>query len=139
MATIDQLNALYQSNLNRPGDADGLGYYANLLTSGVTLSEIDTMMKGSSEYARVHTASPPPPPPPPAPPPPVSTGGVTGATPAPPPAPAPSDSTGGVSTDPAVTPAGQWLPWVSNDTVKIGAGLLLLLVLLSGSSGRRKG
>lgn len=137
-AIFDQINSLYQANLNRPGEAGGLDYYANLVTSGVTLSEIDTMMKGSSEYARVHTAPPPPAPPPPAPPPPVSTGGVTGTAPAPSPAPAPSDSTGGVSADPAapVTPADQWVPWATNRNVMIGCGIVLALLVLGGSRKR---
>lgn len=135
--TTAQIEALYQANLGRSSDADGLAYYSNLATNGVTLSEIDTMFRGSSEFARVNAPAPAPAPaPPPAPPP---TGSVTGPAPAPPPAPTPAPGTGGVTTDTAATDlfgGAQWFTWASNRTVLIGGGILAALMLFGGARKR---
>ena len=138
--TTEQIEALYQANLERASDPGGLSYYAALATSGVTLSEIDTMIRGSAEYARVQADDAPPPapaPPPPAPPPGGGTGGATG-TPAPSPAPAPVDSSGGATGTPAPAPApaGQWVPWATNKNVMIGGGVLAALALFGGARKR---
>lgn len=138
--TTEQIEALYQANLDRASDPGGLSYYASLATGGVTLSEIDTMMRGSAEYARVNAD--PPAQPPPAPPPPPTGGGTGGATgtPAPSPAPAPVDSSGGATGKPAPAPApapaGQWVPWTTNKNVMIGGGVLAALALFGGARKR---
>lgn len=135
-ATPEQIEALYQANLNRGSDPGGLSYYLNLAANGVTLSEIDTMQRGSTEYARVHAAVSEPPAPPPPPPPPVTTGGTTGTAPAPSPAPAPPAGTSGVTTPTDTATSGdadQWLPWTwaTNRNVMIGGGLLLAFMLFA--------
>lgn len=56
--TTDEANskvrALYLENLNRPGEAEGVAYYTTLLTNGVTLDQVDSMMEASPEYATLH-------------------------------------------------------------------------------------
>lgn len=50
----EKVRALYLENLNRPGEAEGVDYYTKLVTSGVTLAEVDQMMEASPEYAASH-------------------------------------------------------------------------------------
>ena len=48
--TRAQIEALYQENLQRPGDDGGIEYYVDQGARGVTLAEIDRMMESSPEY-----------------------------------------------------------------------------------------
>lgn len=50
MSYADQVNALYQSQLGRSGDAGGLTYFADLLARGATLDDVAASMRASSEY-----------------------------------------------------------------------------------------
>lgn len=49
-----QVQALYQENLKRAGEPEGVAYYTTLVTNGVTLAEVDQMMEASPEFAALN-------------------------------------------------------------------------------------
>lgn len=48
------IRSLYQQNLGRDADTQGLEYYTAKALNGVTLDQIDTMMEASPEYAALN-------------------------------------------------------------------------------------
>lgn len=56
-AVAEKVKALYLENLNRPGEPEGIAYYTNLVTNGVTLDAVDHMMESSPEYANLHAGA----------------------------------------------------------------------------------
>jgi glycosyltransferase involved in cell wall biosynthesis len=49
----DQLNLVYREVLEREGDPEGLATYGKLLKKGISIEEIESMLKDSEEFASV--------------------------------------------------------------------------------------